>query len=134
MRKGKFYDLAELTFRETGYRLIILERLNDNLRRRHNIIKLVQSENGKESYLLFWKPPLKIDQFYYGYQGEEIKRLQKLLQDAGFYQHEPDGEVGKITMQSIVRYQKMKGLPVTGYPDERLLLYLYSEEAHSANG
>ncbi|MDY7039195.1 MAG: AAA family ATPase, partial [Thermodesulfobacteriota bacterium] len=34
MRKGKFYDLAELTFRETGYRLIILERLNDNLRRR----------------------------------------------------------------------------------------------------
>ena len=50
---------------------------------------------------------------YYGSSGDEVKKLQKALNDAG-YSLDVDGEFGKKTQNAVKSYQQKNGLSVDG--------------------
>ena len=51
----------------------------------------------------------------------EVRRLQELLNAAGYDSGEPDGRVGRQTRAAIRAYQQARGLPTDGYPSRELL-------------
>jgi peptidoglycan hydrolase-like protein with peptidoglycan-binding domain len=65
---------------------------------------------------------------------EEALILQKALNDAG-HLCQRSGVVGKKTVRALKRYQRSKGLPVTGKPDKETLksLNIYDEIAKREN-
>jgi len=65
---------------------------------------------------------------------EEALILQKALNDAGNL-CQRSGVVGKKTVRALKRYQRAKGLPVTGKPDKETLksLNIYDEIAKREN-
>ena len=56
---------------------------------------------------------------------EVLRRVQKVLAKAGFYEGEPDGQFGPGTRKAIEAFQREKKLEVTGTPDQRTLLRLF---------
>lgn len=62
---------------------------------------------GQEEKFTFTRPLQR------GSRGEDVKALQKLLNDAG-YELEVDGNFGRGTRSAVRSYQKEKGLEVDG--------------------
>lgn len=62
-----------------------------------------------------------------GATGEGVRKLQKLLTDAGLYPGEPSGRLDRATMDAIRKLQRSAGLIVDGIPGERTLLVLYRD-------
>jgi len=121
--KGRFKDLSDDIFTQTGWLLLIFDRLpttNPNFRFFSYTIK----PNNNLSWFLFWKPNLRIHSFYYYYQGDEIKILQRLCAKVGLYAYPFDGIVGKQLMQAVIQFQKKNHLPVSGFPDDKTLFLL----------
>jgi peptidoglycan hydrolase-like protein with peptidoglycan-binding domain len=52
---------------------------------------------------------------------ELAKRIQIELMIVDLYRGPIDGIVGPKTLEAIMKYQRLKGLPVTGNIDETLL-------------
>jgi hypothetical protein len=50
-----------------------------------------------------------------GMQGEAVTQLQKRLQELGLIDTNPTGYFGELTFRAVVEFQKLNGLPATGY-------------------
>ncbi len=59
----------------------------------------------------------------------EINKLQKALEDLGYFDGNPAGNYGSLTTAAVQRFQKQLGLTVTGNADLATLRILYSAEA-----
>ncbi|HML87338.1 MAG TPA: peptidoglycan-binding protein [Methylomusa anaerophila] len=59
-----------------------------------------------------------------GSRGDEVRVVQKLLADAGFYAGEIDGIYGSGTQRAVKEFQQSNGLTVSGVVDKETVLYL----------
>ncbi|BBD62223.1 peptidoglycan-binding domain 1 [Nostoc sp. HK-01] len=53
--------------------------------------------------------------------SQQVRDVQQLLQDLGYYNGTPTGTVGTLTRDAIAQFQRDKGLPVDGIVDAQLL-------------
>lgn len=49
-----------------------------------------------------------------GSSGEQVKQIQQLLKDWGYYTGAVDGDYGEETRQAVIRFQKKHGITVDG--------------------
>jgi len=125
LENGDFKGLSENILRETGYQLITLKKLPESVREKYGVLICPAARGGGNEYFLFWRPILLIRKFYYGYRGQEIVKLQKLLANAEYYHEAVDGIVGSGLMRAVLEFQKRMGIKVTGYPDRRTVFLLH---------
>lgn len=64
----------------------------------------------------------------------EIREVQEKLGEQGYDTVTPDGKLGPSTQQAIRDFQKEKGLPQTGQPDEQTRVALGIQENGSGMG
>ncbi|MCJ8502140.1 ExeA family protein [Desulfatitalea alkaliphila] len=122
--RGNLSLWAERTYHQTGYRLIQLSRMNDALRRRCGALSLPAGADGGAVWLVWWRPDLRVQRFFEGYQGAEIHDLQQLLSAAGHYAETPDGTVDQRLINGLTDFQRRAGLPPSGFPDAATLFLL----------
>jgi len=65
----------------------------------------------------------------FGTRGDDVRRVQKLLADAGYYAGEIDGIFGGDTQQAVQEFQTSNGLPVDGMVGRDTIAYM--ERANS---
>ncbi len=75
-------------------------------------------------WLVLWKPPFVIQDFYYGYRNENILALQRMLKKLGYYWGPDDGMVGPVTWRAINSFQKDMKLKRTMWPDPETVFWL----------
>jgi len=117
-------DIRDMIFHQTGFSLLRLSFVPEEAKNGFDILSRVEKDSSKTEYFLFWKPVVTITQFYSGFKGEEISRLQRLLFEAEFYDYNIDGIVGQIMMKSIKEFQMENHLPATGFPDPETVFLL----------
>ncbi|MDY6792662.1 MAG: AAA family ATPase [Thermodesulfobacteriota bacterium] len=128
LETGRFQQVAQTIFNQTGYQLIRLEHIFDRVKRKYGVLSYPNTVNGKPGYFLFWKPAFTLKKFYYSYRGEEIKKLQAEMAKVKLYNYHLDGIVGKKLMNAVIHFQQQNALPVTGYPDKRTIFLLCHRE------
>jgi len=64
----------------------------------------------------------------------EIREVQEKLGEQGYDTGTPDGKLGPSTQQALRDFQKEKGLPQTGQPDEQTKVALGIQENGSGMG
>lgn len=69
-----------------------------------------------------------------GTRGEEVKTLQKLLADTGFYAGEIDGVFGGGTTQAVKEFQAFCGLNADGVVGQDTIAFLQRERATNQPG
>ncbi len=121
---NNFQEISGQIYDQTGYRLIRLNTLPASIEGQYDVLIRNAAQTNEKEYILFWHPDPKITNFYYGYQGDEIRSLQQALKELSLYQYELDGIVGKEVLRGLVSFQKQWDLPITGYPDEKTLFLL----------
>lgn len=62
--------------------------------------------------------------------GDEVKTLQRRLQELGYYSGEIDGDYGRGTRTAVKLFQKQHDLDSDGIAGQKTLQKLYSDEAH----
>ena len=124
MRINRFKDIADSIYEETGYQLIQLDHLTENIRNNHAVFSFTSKKTGKEIYFILWKPIIRITRFYPGYNGEEIRKLEELLGAIKLYTYYLDGTVGSRLMKAVSRFQGEKDLEITGFPDQTTIFLL----------
>lgn len=74
--------------------------------------------------LLVWRSAHVAQDFALGSSGGGVRALQQALADVGLYQAALDGQMGPRTVAAVAHFQRLQGLPASGYPDNltRLLL------------
>ena len=134
--KNNQLELISRRIREDkGLELITLENLPPFVRERFIVLVYPQGAVDNAKYFLFWKPELRFERFYFGYRGEKVKKLQRLLASFNYYRDDIDGIVGPNLMRAVVKFQKEMGLKISGYPDSRTLFMLSSlRESVQQNG
>jgi len=110
---GSTTGVADRIAAATGERLV---ELPATVKRPKAVIYTYAATDGAHRFL-FWKPRSWIADFYYGYVGRPIVRLQQRLRLAGRYDARIDGIVGKYTIVALTGFQRALGLPMTGRPD-----------------
>ena len=103
---------------------IIIGAVSESVRHRFGVLAFPAQDSGKQRFFVFWRPKLLVRQFYYGYQGPEIRKIQQMLAKFRLYHDYMDGIVGKNLMKAIVEFQKQMGLRITGYPDQDTLFLM----------
>ena len=69
----------------------------------------------------------------FGDKGPQVRLIQTELARRGFYQGEPDGIYGELTVIAVEQFQKKRGLPLDGLAGDTTLLALFARSAfHSA--
>ncbi|MCP4746469.1 MAG: AAA family ATPase [Desulfobacteraceae bacterium] len=121
---GTLGRLSNKIYRQSGYRLVQLPDLPEQVRSVYGALALAQNYSDHSRWLLFWKPSFELKNFYFNYQSKEILSLQKLLAYTQFYHHRLDGIVGIQLMKSLASYQEHNKLPVTGFPDATTVFLL----------
>jgi hypothetical protein len=124
MKKDRLHDVADAIFEETGYQIIQMGWIPDNIKKDYGTLRFFSEQAGKASHLLFWKPEVRVTKFYLGYQGEEIRALEELLMDVRLYDYNLDGIVGPKLMTAVNEFQQSMGLTLTGFPDQRTIFLL----------
>jgi len=124
METGTFREVADSIFKKTGYQMIQLDNIPEDIRNRYGVLSFSFDKSGKESYFLLWRPTIRVTKFYLGYRGEEIKRLEELLAGVNQYLYYIDGIVGPRLIMALNRFQEEKGLEVIGFPDEKTIFLL----------
>lgn len=66
-----------------------------------------------------------------GSSGEAVARIQRALQQAGYYDGVCDGAFGESTLAAVRLFQRASGLPVTGAADRSTQLRLCAGEPRS---
>lgn len=61
-----------------------------------------------------YRTPLELNP---GDSGEDVRRLQRALRDAGYWLPSVNGSYGPRTTEAVIAFQKSKGLPRTGRVD-----------------
>ncbi|XER12947.1 hypothetical protein SATMO3_31930 [Sporomusa aerivorans] len=59
-----------------------------------------------------------------GARGDEVRGIQKLLADSGFYAGEIDGVFGPVTAKAVKEFQRSTSLDVSGVVDKETFAYL----------
>jgi len=67
----------------------------------------------------------------YGDRGDDIKVIQKLLAENGFYAEEIDGIFGNSMLQAVKAFQKSHGLIDDGVPGKETMDYMRRKQAVS---
>ncbi len=127
LQTNRLNELTKTIFDKTGYMLIRLSYVSDQIKKEYGTLKYVSNTNKDQNFYLFWQPPIIVSKFYYYYQGEEILMLQKMMAEMNLYTFRLDGKVGKNLMMAMVDFQTQMGLPVTGFPDATTIFLLYHE-------
>ncbi|MEM7747627.1 MAG: L,D-transpeptidase family protein [Pseudomonadota bacterium] len=65
-------------------------------------------------------------------QKQRIKEAQEMLRDLGYDVGEPDGYIGRQSIQAIKAFQSDKELTVTGYPNQQLYDALFAATKRTA--
>lgn len=60
----------------------------------------------------------------FGDRGDDVKKVQKLLADTGFYADDVDGIFGSVTLAAVKEFQSVNGLPVDGTVGKTSIAYL----------
>ena len=131
---GEIEPFSHELFQATGYHLIALSQLNSYIRKNYGILTINDRAEERPLHFLLWRPPIRIEKFYYYYKGGEINKLQSLLAKVNLYHDRLDAIVGPRLMQAVVNFQKLKGLPVTGFPDPETLFWLCHFKENSPIG
>ncbi len=76
------------------------------------------------AWIVAWRPPLAIKDFYYGYRSPDILELQRMLKKLGYYWGADDGMVGPVTWRAINEFQKDMKLRRTMWPDPETVFWL----------
>lgn len=116
--------IIETIYKEKGKILICLDSVPQYIRPHYGILSYPMESDGKDLFFLFWNPVVRITRFFYGYQGDEIRVLQRLLAQNGLYRYRQDGIVGKKNMLAVTAFQERMGLTKTGYPDDITIFLL----------
>lgn len=128
MKTNRFKDITEKIYEETGYQLVLLDRLPEKVKKDYAVLDFISSKARKEIFCLFWKPTIRITKFYPSYRGEEILQLEALLRTHKYYTYYLDGTVGARLMKAVSSFQKEQELEVTGYPDQTTVFLLCQGE------
>ena len=59
-----------------------------------------------------------------GSRGQEVRQIQKKLQNLGFYSGSVDGVYGTATQKAVRNFQKSRGISADGIAGPKTLLYL----------
>ncbi len=124
LEKNRLGEVAGTILEQTGYQMVQLDQVPDDIRARYAILSLSSGDDGNERYVLFWKSQVRVTKFYLGYRGKEIMSLERLLAGIDLYHHKPDGVVGRGVMRAVIHFQEMSGLTITGFPDETTIFLL----------
>ena len=68
-----------------------------------------------------------------GSRGDEVRRIQKKLKEAGFYNGAIDGIYGNATKQAVIAFQKHCGITADGVAGAKTLLYLGLKDSSSTS-
>ncbi len=131
LKELDFSKLSETILAEKGYQLIQLAQIAEPIRKKYGVLSCGVPDGSRKEFVLFWKPEIIINKFYYGCQDKNILLLQKALRKAGLYYSDIDGNVGKKLMKAVIQFQKQSGLEVTGYPDKKFIFLLMNRETRS---
>ena len=74
LKTGSFQKVSEIIFSKTGYQLICLEQVPDQVKSKYGVLSYPNTTTGKTVYFLFWKPTFRLKKFYYSYRGREIQK------------------------------------------------------------
>ena len=80
--------------------------------------------NENPTWLVLWRPPYVIQDFYYGYRHEDVLTMQLKLKKLGYYWGPEDGMVGPVTWRAINSFQKDMKLKRTMWPDAETIFWL----------
>ena len=127
IQTNRFNEITEVIFGETGYMMVSLNHVSDDIKKKYGALKNISNLEGHQDFYLFWRPPMIFKKFYYYYEGEEVLELQKMMTEMQLYTARLDGKVGKNLMMAVVDFQKQMGLPVTGFPDAKTIFLLCHE-------
>ena len=133
LASGVFDEVADAIFIRTGYRLVFLDQVPEDIKNRYGILVSPASSGKKQFSLLFWKPQLLITDFYYAFKGKEIITLKKMLSRVQLFNGTMDGIVDMELISSVTRFQKLAVLPPTGYPDDTTLFLLSHSKENEPN-
>lgn len=75
------------------------------------------------------QPPVNDGMIRVGMRGEEVKVVQRLLANMGFYSGEIDGVFGKVTLQAVKDFQTVSSLVPDGVVGTETLTTLKRSEA-----
>ena len=64
-----------------------------------------------------------------GSSGDDVKKMQAVLNELGYYKYNPDGKFGEGTRRAVINYQHANGLEDTGVADESMFIRLYEGES-----
>jgi general secretion pathway protein A len=131
---GTLDSLSQRIYGETGFQLIRLKTVPDQIRKQYGALAFTIRPNQPPVWLLFWRPYMELRRFYYDYRGEEIVALQKKLKDLNFYRYRLDGIVGRRLMNAVIHFQKTAGLPMTGFPDPATVFWVCHSQTEVRNG
>ena len=67
-----------------------------------------------------------------GARGEDVKMVQKLLADTGYYAGQIDGVFGGATLEAVQRFQTYNGLKSDGVVGKETITFLQRERASTA--
>jgi len=124
LKSNRFSEISDIIFKQTGMQLIMLENVSDYIRDNYGVLAYPSPLHGEINFYLFWRPQLRLSGFFYGYQSEEIKRLQEMLRALQLYHDRLDGIVGRNLIKAVTLFQKQEYLPATGLPDDSTLFLL----------
>ncbi len=69
----------------------------------------------------------------YGDEGPDVRLLQDELARLGYYQGEPDGRYGNLTVNAVEEFQKARGLSPDGQASDTTLLALFMRMAFNSS-
>ena len=133
LRTNQFKELTESIFDKTGYMLICLNHVSDDIKKKYGALKNISNLDGHQDFYLFWRPSMIFSKFYYYYEGKEVLALQKMMAEMHLYTARLDGRVGKNLMMAVVGFQEQMGIPVTGFPDAKTIFLLCHEVENIKN-
>ncbi len=133
LQTNRFNELTQAIFDETGYMLVRLNHVSDDIKKKYGALKNISNLEGHQDFYLFWRPSMIFNKFFYYYEGEEVLALQKMMAEMHLYTARLDGKVGKNLMMAVVGFQEQMGLPVTGFPDAKTIFLLCHEVENIKN-
>ncbi len=117
-------EVSRQILQETGLALVVLDGLPDDIRPLYHLLAIDDSPSQNARYCLFWKPSFLIPADFQGARGDEIEKLQIMLEDMGVYRYNIDGIAGDLTTRAVKAFQNAHDLEPTGYPDMNTLFLL----------
>ena len=81
------------------------------------------------AWIVLWRPPLTVTDFYPDLRSLEIQKIQKRLRALGYYNNITDGYLGSATWHALMDFQKAYGLETSGTPSPETIFWLFSGSA-----